>query len=182
MKAVFGLGNPGLKYVLTRHNVGFQVIGLYRKINQTRSRALRTCLSLVYRTEDLLLVKPMTHMNASGDGVKAVLERFQIDYADALIVYDDLDLPLGKMRILPKGGPGTHKGMTSIVARLASEEIPRIRIGIGGLSWPPDTIDYVLGRFTPDEWKQLLPTLRQAVEAIDTFRLSDINTVMNRFN
>ncbi len=121
-------------------------------------------------------------MNASGDGVKAVLERFQIDYADALIVYDDLDLPLGKMRILPKGGPGTHKGMTSIVARLASEEIPRIRIGIGGLSRPPDTIDYVLGRFTPDEWKQLLPTLRQAVEAIDTFRLSDINTVMNKFN
>ena len=182
MKAVFGLGNPGLKYVLTRHNVGFQVIGLYRKINRTRTRAVRTCLSLVYRTEDLLLVKPMTHMNASGDGVKAVLERFQIDYADALIVYDDLDLPFAKMKILSKGGVGTHKGMASVVTCLKSEEIPRIRIGISGPIRPPDTIDYVLGRFTPDEWKELFPALRRAVEAIDTFRLSDINTVMNKFN
>jgi len=137
---------------------------------------------MVYRTEDLLLVKPMTHMNASGDGVKAVLERFQIDYADALIVYDDLDLPFATMRILPQGGAGTHKGMISVVTRLESDEIPRIRIGIGGPIRPPDTISYVLGRFTPDEWKQLLPTLRQAVEAIDTFRLSDVNTVMNKFN
>jgi len=182
LKAVFGLGNPGLKYVLTRHNVGFQVIGLYRKINRTRARAVRTCLSLIYRTEDLLLVKPMTHMNASGDGVKAVLERFQIDYADALIVYDDLDLPFAKMRILSKGGAGAHKGMASVVTCLGSEEIPRIRIGISGPIRPPDTVDYVLGRFTPDEWKELFPALRRAVEAIDTFRLSDINTVMNKFN
>ncbi len=182
MKVVFGLGNPGLTYALTRHNVGFAVIDLYRREHLRRSRGRLTCSSLVYRTPDLLLVKPMTFMNASGEAVRKVVERFQIALPDALVVYDDLDLPLGSMRILPAGGAGTHKGMRSILSALDTEEIPRLRVGIGGTSRTEGTVDYVLGRFSEAQWKEISPVLTQGVEAIEAFRTSDLNTVMNRFN
>jgi PTH1 family peptidyl-tRNA hydrolase len=182
LKAVFGLGNPGVEYALTRHNVGFTVIDLYRKVHRYREKGRIACSSLIYRTEVLLLIKPMTYMNASGESIVAVLDRFKIAPADALIVYDDLDLPLGRMRILARGGAGTHKGMLSIVAALGTEEIPRLRIGIGVDPRPENTVDYVLGRFTPQEWKVLFPVLERGVDAIDAFRTCDINTVMTSFN
>ena len=182
MKAVFGLGNPGLEYALTRHNVGFQVVDLYRKINHIRKRGRITGCSLVYRLENLILVKPMTYMNGSGGAVKMVLHKFQIPLEDALIVYDDLDLSFGRMRILPGGGPGTHKGMIAVLSALGDEGIPRLRIGIGIEPRPLDTVTYVLGRFTPQEWKRLIPTLREASEAIELFSTADLDTVMNRFN
>ena len=182
MKAVFGLGNPGLEYALTRHNVGFQVIDLYRKVNRLRQKGRITGCSLVYRSENLILVKPMTYMNESGQAVKSVLDQFQIPLGDALVVYDDLDLSFGTMRVLPGGGAGTHKGMISILAALENDGIPRLRIGIGVEPRPLDTVAYVLSRFTPQEWKRLASTLREASEAIALFRTEDINTVMNRFN
>ena len=182
MKAVFGLGNPGLEYALTRHNVGFQVVDLYRKINHIRKRGRITGCSLDYRLENLILVKPMTYMNGSGGAVKMVLHKFQIPLEDALIVYDDLDLSFGRMRILPGGGPGTHKGMIAVLSALGDEGIPRLRIGIGIEPRPLDTVTYVLGRFTPQEWKRLVPTLREASEAIELFSTADLDTVMNRFN
>ena len=182
MKAVFGLGNPGLDYTLTRHNVGFQVVDLYREVNRLRKKGRIAGRSVVYRLKDLLLVKPMTYMNASGDAVRSVLDQFQIPLVDALIVYDDLDLPFGTMRILPGGGAGTHKGMLSVLSALGDENIPRLRIGIGVEPCPADTVTYVLTRFTPAEWKQLVPVLRRAGEAIELLRTADINAVMNRFN
>ena len=182
MKAVFGLGNPGLKYSLARHNVGFQVIDLYRKVNHIRKKGRITGLSLVYRLDNLLLVKPMTYMNESGQAVKSILDQFQIPLEDALIVYDDLDLAFGTMRILPGGGAGSHKGMISILSALKAESIPRLRIGIGVEPRPSDTVAYVLGRFTPEEWKRLIPTLRQAGEAVSLFYTGDVNAVMNCFN
>lgn len=182
MKAVFGLGNPGLKYALTRHNVGFQVVDLHRKVNHIRKKGRITGSSLVYRLENLLLVKPMTYMNSSGGAVKAVLDQFQIPIKNALIVYDDLDLSFGTMRILPGGGPSTHKGMISILSALGDEDIPRLRIGIAIEPRPLDTVTHVLSRFTPEEWKRLVPTLRRASEAIELFSTADLDTVMNRFN
>ncbi len=182
LKAVFGLGNPGIEYALTRHNVGFSVIDLYRKAHSHGEKGRILSSSLLYQTENLLLIKPMTYMNASGEAISAVIERFKIALSDVLIIYDDLDLPLGRMRILPKGGAGTHKGMLSILGVLGTEAIPRLRIGIGVESRFQDTIDYVLGRFTPREWEELLPTLERSVDAIEAFRTQDIDTVMTRFN
>ncbi|MCD6495278.1 aminoacyl-tRNA hydrolase [Candidatus Bipolaricaulota bacterium] len=182
MKAVFGLGNPGLEYALSRHNVGFDVIDLYRKRHCPRLKGRLIDSALVYKSRDLFLVKPMTYMNASGKAVKAIIERLQISYEDALIVYDDLDIPLGDMKILAAGGPGSHKGMMSIVSSLGSEEIPRLRVGIGHEGRPPDQVNYVLGKFTDAEWEKIYPILERSAEAIATFRTEDINAVMTRFN
>jgi peptidyl-tRNA hydrolase, PTH1 family len=182
LKAVFGLGNPGLKYALTPHNVGFAVIDLYRRQHLRRARGRLVCSSLVYRTPDLLLVKPMTFMNASGEAVRKVIDRFHIALSDALVVYDDLDLPIGALRVLPKGGAGTHKGMLSILSVLGTEEIPRLRVGTDVPSRPADTVDYVLGKFSEAAWTAIFPVLEQSAEAIEAFRTNPLDTVMNRFN
>ncbi len=182
LKAVFGLGNPGIEYALTRHNVGFSVIDLYRKAHCHGEKGRILCSSLVYQTENLLLTKPMTYMNASGEAVSAIIDRFKVALPNVLIIYDDLDLPLGRMRILPKGGAGTHKGMLSILEVLGTEAIPRLRIGIGMESRSQDTIDYVLGRFVPREWEELIPILERSVDAIEAFRTQHIDMVMTRFN
>jgi len=182
LKAVFGLGNPGIEYVFTRHNVGFSVIDLYRKAHCHEEKGRILSSSLVYQTENLLLIKPMTYMNASGEAVSEIIDRFKLAFPDVLIIYDDLDLPLGRMRILPKGGAGTHKGMLSILEVLGTEAIPRLRIGIGMESRSQDTIDYVLGRFMPREWEELTPILERSVDAIEAFRTQDIDTVMTCFN
>jgi len=182
LKAVFGLGNPGADYTFTRHNVGFQVIDLYRETKRLQERAKLVSGARLYWDEGMFLAKPITWMNNSGSAVRPVLERFQVDLKDTLIIYDDLDLPLGRLRVLPKGGAGGHRGMSSVISALGSEEIPRLRIGIGGDRRPKDQVSYVLARFTPHEWECLLPVLESAVGVIDEFVSYDINAAMNRFN
>ena len=181
MKAVFGLGNPGLEYALSRHNVGFAVIDLYRKRYVPRLKGRLVDSALVYKSRDLLLVKPMTYMNASGEAVGAIIGRFGIAHGDVLVVYDDLDIPLGKMKILAAGGPGSHKGMISIVSTVG-RDIPRLRVGIGLERRPRDQVSHVLGKFTDAEWEAVFPVLERSVEAIATFRTEDINALMTRFN
>jgi len=182
VKAVFGLGNPGRAYALTRHNVGFEVIDLYRKVHRLRRKGRIESSALVYSTGDLLLVKPMTFMNDSGTAVRGVLSKHSVSPADALIVHDDLDLPLGRIKLLGAGGPGTHKGMSSVLSALETEEVPRLKIGIEIDERSEAGVDFVLDRFSPGEWERVLPTLERAVEAIDLFRTADIDTVMTRFN
>ena len=182
MKAVFGLGNPGRAYVLTRHNVGFEAIDLYRKVHRLRRKGRIESSALVYSTGDLLLVKPMTFMNDSGAAVRGVLSKYGVSLKDALIVYDDLDLPLGRTKILGAGGPGTHKGMTSVLEAVGTEEIPRLKIGIEVEERTETGSDFVLERFTPEEWARVLPALEIAVEAIDMFQRDGIEAVMTRFN
>jgi PTH1 family peptidyl-tRNA hydrolase len=182
LKAVFGLGNPGRAYALTRHNVGFEVIDLYRKVHRLRRKGRIESSALVYSTGDLLLVKPMTFMNDSGTAVRGVLSKHGVSPVDALIVYDDLDLPLGRIKVLGAGGAGTHKGMTSILSAVGTEEIPRLRIGIEVDERTETGHDFVLDRFTPEEWARAIPALESAVEAIDLFRRADIDAVMTRFN
>ncbi len=182
IKAVFGLGNPGLPYALTRHNVGFEVVDLYRKVHRTRKKGRIEGSALVYSIDDLLLVKPMTYMNESGQAVRAVLEKHRVDPSDAMIVYDDLDLLLGRIRILAAGGAGSHKGMQSVIRALGTEEIPRLRIGIEAEAREESGRDFVLDRFSKNEWTQVLPAVRSAVEAIDVFCGRGIDEVMTRFN
>lgn len=181
-KAVFGLGNPGLPYALTRHNIGFEVVDLYRKIHRTRKKGRIEGSALVYSIDDLLLIKPMTYMNESGMAVHAVLERHRVELSDALIVYDDLDLVLGRIRILAAGGAGSHKGMQSVIRVLGTEEIPRLRIGIEAETREESGRDFVLDRFSKNEWNQVLPAVRSAVEAIDVFCGRGIDEAMTRFN
>ena len=158
------------------------MIDLYREEYEVRGKGRITCSSIIYHRDRLLLVKPMTYMNESGRAVRAVVDRFGLDLSRILIVYDDLDIPLGRFRILPKGGPGTHKGMRSVLDALGSEDVPRLKIGIGVKNRDPDTVNFVLSRFPEEEWKILVPVLRRAAEAIEVFRTETIETVMNRFN
>ena len=181
-KAVFGLGNPGLPYALTRHNIGFEVIDLYRKVHRVRKKGRIEGSALVYSIGDLLLVKPMTYMNESGLAVKTVLEKHRVETSDAMVVYDDLDLDLGRIRIQPAGGAGSHKGMLSVIRALETERIPRLRIGIEIEARDETGRDFVLDRFTKDEWRQVLPAARSAVEAIEVFRDLGIDEAMTRFN
>lgn len=182
VKAVFGLGNPGLPYALTRHNIGFEVVDLYRKIHRTRKKGRIEGSALVYCLDNLVLAKPMTYMNESGLAVRAVLDKHHIEPCDAMIVYDDLDLILGRIRILAAGGAGSHKGMKSVIRALGTEEIPRLRIGIETEARQESGHDYVLGRFSKNEWDQVLPAARNAVEAIDVFCDRGIDEAMTRFN
>ena len=182
MKAVFGLGNPGRTYALTRHNVGFQVIDLYRKVHRLPKKGRVESSAIVYSSSDLLLIKPMTFMNDSGVAVRGVLSKRGVSIADALIVYDDLDLPLGRIKALSTGGAGTHKGMASVLNEVGTEEIPRLRIGIEIAERTETGHDFVLDRFTPDEWSRVLRALESAVDAVDLFRRLGIDAVMTRFN
>ena len=181
-KAVFGLGNPGLPYALTRHNIGFEVVDLYRKIHRTRKKGRIEGSALVYSINDLLLIKPMTYMNESGMAVRAVLERHRVEPHDALIVYDDLDLVLGRIRILAAGGAGSHKGMKSVIRALGTEKIPRLRIGIEAEGREESGRDFVLDRFSKNEWNQVFPAVQSAVEAIDGCCGRGIDEAMTRFN
>ena len=182
IKAVFGLGNPGLPYALTRHNIGFEVVDLYRKVHRTRKKGRIEGSALVYSLDNLVLVKPMTYMNESGLAVRSVLAKYRIEPSDAMIVYDDLDLVLGRIRILAAGGAGSHKGMRSIIGALGTEEIPRLRIGIETGTRQESGRDFVLDRFSKNEWAQVLPAVRSAVEAIDVFCDRGIDESMTRFN
>ncbi len=185
MKLIVGLGNPGRKYAATRHNVGFGVIELLAsRYGQGRARAKfhgETVDASVCGQRSLLLC-PHTYMNRSGLSVLETRDFFKIDHADILIICDDFNLPLGRLRCRAKGSSGGQKGLQDICRRLASEQVPRIRLGIGP---PPDgwdVADYVLSKFTSDE----LPLVRQAIDraanaAADWVR-DGIQVCMNRYN
>lgn len=139
--------------------------------------------SVVYRLNDLaLIIEPLTYMNVSGIAVKELCERYPVTPQECLMVYDDYALPFGKLRARKRGGAGGHHGMESVIAELQTEDIPRLRIGIGTDQPLPDLIDYVLGEFTPEEQAKLPEILSRAADAIECFIQTDIETVMNKFN
>ncbi len=182
MKAVVGLGNPGKAYERTRHNMGrLAVRSFLARCAQTQKTELD--FSVVYRLGDLaLIVEPLTYMNMSGIAVREICERYSVTPQECLIVYDDYAIPFGKLRARKSGGAGGHHGMESVIAELASEEIPRLRIGIGTDQPLTDLTEYVLGEFTEEEQAQLPNILSRAADAIECFIQTDIETVMNRFN
>lgn len=189
VKLIIGLGNPGMRYEHTKHNVGFRVIDvLYEEFCQRDSQPRPThtsiCNSLVIQTTwhdtSITLAKPMTYMNNSGAAVAALVRRFEIPLSELCIVYDDVHLDIGVLRMRRKGSDGGQKGMKSIIHHLGTTEFPRLRIGIGE---PVGAlIDYVLTEFSEDEEIEITHTINRAVEAIETFVTDDILTVMNKFN
>lgn len=184
MKLIVGLGNPGPSYARNRHNVGYQCLERLAQRNELRlSRMMFKAMiaSGSVNGTRVLLARPLTFMNLSGQSVRPLLRWYRVSLPDLLVVYDDLDLPLGKIRLRQKGSSGGHKGMASIIQELGSDEFARLRIGIGRPlhGEPPE---YVLSDFTRDESIVMDRTYDQAVAAIETFLANGIAVAMNQFN
>jgi peptidyl-tRNA hydrolase, PTH1 family len=185
MKIIAGLGNPGPEYENTRHNVGWMAVDAFAKkfridINKHEKNAMTGTGRVAGGS--VMVAKPLTYMNLSGDAVKSLVNAYAESLDDLIVVYDDIDLPLGKLRIRPNGSAGTHNGMRSIVSSLGSETFARLRIGIGGVDSSGRLRDYVLGEFTPDETPVVQKAIERSVDALLLFVRGDLKRAMTEFN
>jgi len=189
VKIVLGLGNPGERYRLTRHNLGHEVVGLLAERWGARG-AIRTPLGKVawtatVRIGDLAVVlsKSGTYMNRSGRAAVALREHYGVPPEDLLVVYDDADLELGRIRIRPEGGAGGHNGMRAVIAALGSEAFPRVRLGVLGQERDSTELaDYVLAEFHPDEKEAARSLVALGADAVEAALQEGIPEAMNRFN
>ncbi len=185
MWVVVGLGNPGRRYESTRHNVGFVLIDRISRrwnVKLKKSKYFAKSSRLEREKGALLLVKPWTFMNRSGLAVKALIDKTGVSLSHLVMVYDDLDIPLGEIRVRKKGGPGTHNGMISVVQEVKSTQFPRIRIGIGPLPADVEATDFVLSEFRKEEKPVLERSLDKAEEALDLILNRSVDEAMNCFN
>ena len=186
MLAIVGLGNPGEKYEHSRHNVGFDVISIIAAKLNTPIKKLKfqgTIGETIYKGEKLVLIKPQTFMNLSGLTVQEALSWYKLEPKDMLLLVDDIDLPLGQVRIRAKGGPGTHNGLRHIVQCTGSGDFPRVRVGVG--SQPPgwDLADWVLSKYqTEEERKIAFDAYTLAADAALCWAENGIDVAMNRYN
>lgn len=185
MWAVVGLGNPGRRYAGTRHNAGFAFIKRIAKewkVKLRKKRYFSKVVEMKKENERVLLATPHTYMNKSGLAVKNILEVRGIKPERLIVVIDDLDIPLGEIRIRKRGGPGTHKGMNSIVQEIQTTEYPRIRVGIGPLEPDEDAVNYVLSPFDKSEEPLLEEGLKKAQEALEMILSGNVEEAMNIYN
>lgn len=185
MHIITGLGNPGKKYKHTRHNVGFMVIDkiaekLSINVNKVKFKGLFG--STNYKGEKILLLKPHTYMNCSGESVKDILSFYKVPLENLIVIYDDMDLPVGKIRIRPKGSSAGHNGIKSIIYQVSSENFPRIRIGIGKPPENFETTNYVLGKFTNEQKEKIEKAIDAAADAALVIVEKGIQQAMNQFN
>ena len=171
MKLIVGLGNPGLKYEKTRHNIGFDILDLLAKkvkLGSVKEKFNGIIGEFNFKGEKILFLKPQTFMNLSGDCVGAVIKFYKIEKEDILIVYDDMDLPLGKLRFKEKGSSGGHNGIKSIISHIG-EEFSRIKCGIGKPIVKDNNIDFVLGKFSKEEQIIVDEMMVNGIECIENF-------------
>ncbi len=185
MKLVVGLGNPGEKYAGTRHNIGFDIVdacsnALNIPLDQAKFKGIYG--SRLINGEKVFLLKPLTYMNLSGTSVVPLMNYFNISPEDLLIIYDDLDLPTGKIRLRQKGSAGGHNGMKSVIQHLGTEKFNRIRVGINRPEDGEAIINYVLGKYRPDEREAMQDSVIQATKAVESWVSSPFLIVMNQFN
>ncbi|MDY0404042.1 aminoacyl-tRNA hydrolase [Virgibacillus sp. 179-BFC.A HS] len=185
MKCIAGLGNPGRKYAQTRHNIGFITIDelLHRnqwKLEKEKFHGLYTIGHM--NGEKVLLLKPLTFMNASGEAIRPLLDYYEIAPQDLLVIYDDLDLPAGKVRLRQKGGHGGHNGVRSTIDQLKTKEFNRLRIGIGRPSNAMPVVDYVLGKFHKEELPDVVNGIKRAADACEAWMQTPFSQVMNEYN
>ncbi|HEX7797685.1 MAG TPA: aminoacyl-tRNA hydrolase [Vicinamibacterales bacterium] len=182
MKVIVGLGNPGPKYRGTRHNIGFAVLDeLARRANVEFDSAPVEAITARWRDRDALLAKPMTFMNLSGEAVGALLRYFKVEQQDLLVIVDEVQLPLAKLRARARGSAGGHNGLKSVIAHLG-DEFARLRIGVGRGDARRDLADHVLARFDSDEAADVERMTTRAADAAETFITSGIAAVMNAYN
>jgi peptidyl-tRNA hydrolase, PTH1 family len=187
VKLIIGLGNPGREYRETRHNIGFMVVDeLARRHGLTFSMAPSQVpdafVAKKFTPPQILIAKPLTFMNRSGDAVSALARYYGIATQDLLVVYDDIDLPFTRLRARARGSSGTHNGMRSVVERLGTTEFPRLRLGVGRGDSRRDLGDHVLAKFEPDEQSELETFIARAADAAEMFAATNIIAVMNAFN
>lgn len=182
MRLIVGLGNPGRTYAHTRHNVGFDVIDAFARKHRVRVLG-RQCTALVgsfdFLGEPIMLAKPQTFMNDSGSAVAGLVRKHHVEPGDLVVVYDDMDLPLGRIRIRMKGSSGGHKGMNSIIHHLGSADFPRIRIGIGHQG---EAINHVLSRFNRKDRQVIDGAVQDAADALEMILNEGIEAAMNVYN
>ena len=185
MFVIAGLGNPGLKYAGTRHNVGFgaldELAEAYRiSVDTGKHRALIG--KGVIEGQKVILVKPQTYMNLSGESIREVMEYYKLSVEELLVIYDDINLDVGQLRILEKGSAGGHNGMKNIIACLGSDHFPRLRVGVGAKPPRMDLADYVLGHFPSEELPSVREGIKHAAEAAAMIVKGEMAPAMNQFN
>ena len=182
---VVGLGNPGELYEKTRHNVGFWCIdrlGEQHSIKINRRNRLALTGEGRIGDEDIVLAKPRTFVNESGQAITSLMARYYATAADLLVVYDDMDLPAGKLRLRPDGGPGGHNGIKSIIGALGTQGFARLRVGVGRPGQGDDQIEHVLGRANAEDQDLVDAAVETAVEVIACYLSEGVETAMNRYN
>lgn len=184
MHIIVGLGNPGKKYDKTRHNVGFDVIDKIAEnnnidINKIKHKAVVGEGRI--NNKKVMLVKPTTYMNLSGQSVKEIVDYYKVNISDIIVIYDDIDTQVGKMRIRQKGSAGSHNGMKSIIYDLVDDSFPRVRIGIGKPEFG-DLADFVLGKFSKEQKPLIEDVVNKAADAVEIMIKDGIDLAMNRYN
>lgn len=187
MKLIVGLGNPGRQYDKTRHNAGYMVIDRLVEKFAPGAPAKARFNSAIFDTkigsEQTLLMKPTTFMNRSGAAIAEAVRFYKLlPASDLFVIVDDVALPCGALRIRPSGGAGGHNGLSDIAQALGADAYPRLRIGIDATPDYMDQADYVLGRFTDDQWAIIAPAIDKAADAAEIFITAGLDTAMNRFN
>lgn len=185
MYLIVGLGNPENEYANTRHNMGFDTINELAKksnieVNKNKFKGLYG--TGIIQGKKVILLKPQTYMNLSGESVKEVLDFYHINPEETIIIYDDIDTEKGNIRIRKKGGPGSHNGMKSVVENLQTTNFERIRVGIGQPEYKNDMINYVIGKIPEEEQKILQEGVKKATEAVEEILKNGIDIAMNKFN
>lgn len=184
MKLIVGLGNPGKKYENTRHNIGFMVIDEFAKhcnAADFREKFKALITETIIHGEKVILMKPQTYMNLSGESVRLALDFYKLDLSDIIVIYDDLDLNLAKLRLRLKGSSGGHNGIKSISQHLASENFKRLKFGIDKNPVIP-VVDYVLGKFTKDELQAVNEGLKMCINVLNDFTNLSFTDLMTKYN
>ena len=185
MYLIVGLGNPEEDYSKTRHNMGFNTINKlanqYKiEINKNKFKGLVGIGDI--EGEKAILLKPQTYMNLSGESIKEAVDFYKINLEKMIIIYDDMDVDIGKIKLRKKGGPGSHNGMKSVISCLNSEEFPRVRVGIGKPKNKSEMIDYVIGYIPEEEVKELDKSTTNAKDAVIDIIINGIDNAMNKYN
>lgn len=185
MYIIAGLGNPSKEYEKTRHNAGFDTIDLLAEklgIDLTEKKHRAYCGKGMIGTEKVLLLKPQTFMNNSGESLRDAADFYKVEPEQILVIYDDISLEPGQLRIRMKGSAGGHNGIKSIIAHLGTQDFPRIKIGVGAKPERMDLADYVLSRFSPSEREKMEESFREGAEAVITFLKDGKDAAMNQYN
>ncbi|EJQ42947.1 TPA: aminoacyl-tRNA hydrolase [Bacillus thuringiensis] len=185
MKLIVGLGNPGREYELTRHNIGFMAIDELAKrwnisLNEQKFKGIFGAGFV--NGEKVILLKPLTYMNLSGESIRPLMDYYKIDVEDFVVLYDDLDIPVGKLRLRMKGSAGGHNGVKSTISHLGTQEFQRIRMGIDRPKNGMKVVDYVLGRFTSEEIPDVSHSIEKAADACEEWLNKPFLQIMNTFN
>ena len=185
MYLIVGLGNPESEYAHTRHNMGFDTINELAKdnnINITKTKFKALYETGIIQNEKVILLKPQTYMNLSGEAIKEARDFYNVKPEEIIVIYDDIDIEKGKIKLRKKGGPGSHNGMKSVVQELNTTDFIRIRVGIGQPEFKSDMINYVIGNVPEEEQKILQQGTKKAAEAIEEILKNGIDIAMNKFN